>query len=144
MRHRFINRCTLLVLLFSNPVGHNAVAQPPVVKLWALGDGVRINPVTGNLMEGRTSIHKDYPSGDFSADNPVWNAAAKRVSLASARNEFVSFQLIIEASQPTSDVDVNFSELRHSSGRKIGGKYLQLFKEWYVPVRRPSTGYDAT
>jgi hypothetical protein len=135
---------TLLVLIFCHTVGHIAEAQPATVKLWAVSDGVRVNPVTGNLMESRTNIHKDYPAGDSSAGNSVWDATTKRVSLVSARNEFASFQLIIEASQPASDVDVSFSEVRHSSGRKIDGKYLQLFKEWYVPVRRPSTGYEAT
>src|SRR5262249_4846860 len=142
MCHRFISRSPLLVLIFSYTAAQFAVAQPATVKLWAVSDGVRVNPVTGNLIESRTSIHKDYPVGDFSAGNSVWDAAAKRVSLVSARNEFASFQLIIEASQPASDVDVNFSEVRHSSGRKIDGKYLQLFKEGDVSGRRALAGYE--
>ncbi len=121
-----------------------ARAQAPAVKLWAVSDGVRVNPVTGDLIESRKDLHKDYPQADVRAGNLIWNAATKTVKLACARNEFVAFQLIIEASSSVSDVDVSFQELRHSSGIRIKGKYLQLFKEWYVFVRRPSTGYEVT
>jgi hypothetical protein len=41
-------------------------------------------------------------------------------------------------------VQVNFVELRHPSGARIDKKYLQIYKEWYVPVRRASTGYEAS
>ena len=41
---------------------------------------------------------------------------------------------------------MTFSELRPSSasGSQLGAKFLQVFKEWYVPVRRASTGYEAS
>ncbi|HVN82408.1 MAG TPA: hypothetical protein VMW38_25705, partial [Terriglobia bacterium] len=120
-------------------------AGPPPIKLWVVGDGERVNPVTGKLfIQGRTDIHKDYPSRDPRQGNLNWDAATRRVSLKGARNEFVAFQLVIEASEPVSDVDMNFPSLRHASGAKIEGKYIQLFKEWYVQVRRPSTGYEAS
>ncbi|PYV38853.1 MAG: hypothetical protein DMG06_24620, partial [Acidobacteria bacterium] len=120
-------------------------ADSPAVKLWAVGDGVRINPLTGKLfIEGRTDIHKDYPVGDFRSRNLVWDGKARNVTLKAARNEFVAFQLIIESLQPVDDIDVTFLELQHSSGARIAGRYLQIFKEWYVPVRRASTGYEAT
>jgi glycosyl hydrolase family 123 len=138
-------KCRLFSFVFFCLVTHHsAVAGPAAVKLWAVNDGVRVNPVTGKLMENRTDIHKDYPAGDFRAGNPVWDARGKKINLLGARNEFVSFQLVIEVTQPVSEVDVSFTEVRNSSGTKIGGKYLQLFKEWYLPVRRASTGYEAT
>jgi hypothetical protein len=119
------------------------LAQVPA-KLWAVSDGVRVNPVTGDLIESRKDIHKDYPQGDVRAGNLIWDAATKTVKLVCARNEFVAFQLIIEASPFLSNVNVSFQELTHSNGVCINGKYLQVFKEWYVNVRRPSTGYEAT
>src|SRR5438552_848418 len=72
-------------------------AQTPAVQLWAVSDGVRVNPVGGKLFESRPDIHKDYPAGDPRAANSVWNAASKTVSLKAARNEFVAFQVIAEA-----------------------------------------------
>jgi len=95
-------------------------------------------------MENRTDIHKDYPDVDYSTANSVWNASTKTVTLEGARNEFVACQVIVETPQPFSEVDVNIAPLTHSNGARIEGKYLQLFKEWYVPVRRASTGYEAT
>ena len=54
--------------------GHLA-SQTPAVRVWAVSDGVRVNPVTGQVFEQRTDIHKDYPAGDFRQNNLVWNAA---------------------------------------------------------------------
>ncbi len=129
----------LLVVLASA-----AWAQAPPVRLWAVSDGVRVNPVTGRLLEDRTDIHKDYPTGDYRARNAVWDAAAKTVTLRVARNEFVAFQLIVEAAQPVAEVNVSPPELKHSSGARLAGRNLALFKEWYVQVRQPSTGYEKT
>src|SRR5438128_3741900 len=114
------------------------------VRIWAVGDCVRVNPVTGKLLEDRLDIHKDYPTGDYRSSNSIWNAASKTVSLKAARNEFVAFQLIIDAPQPLDGVDVAALELAHSSGTRLAGRNVQLFKEWYVEVRRPSTGYERT
>jgi hypothetical protein len=106
------------------------------VRVWTVSDGVRVNPVTGKLIEDRTDIHKDYPTGDY--------RSSKNVSLKAARNEFVAFQVIIESSEPVDGIDVNALELAHPSGTRLTGWNVQLFKEWYVQVRRPSTGYEAT
>lgn len=120
-------------------------AQAPKVTLWAVGDWERVNPVSGKLLvQDRTDIHKDYPAGNFSQRNLVWDAENRKVTLKSARNEFTAFQLVIDASGPVDDVDVSFKDLSHPSGTRISGKHIQLFKEWYLPVRRPSTGYEAT
>jgi hypothetical protein len=75
------------------------------VRLWAVSDGVRVKPVTGRLLEDRTAIHKDYPTGDYRARNAVWDAATLTVSLQAARNEFVAFQLVLEAGQPVARAD---------------------------------------
>jgi len=119
-----------------------AAAQTPAVKLWAVSDGVRVSPTTGRLLEDRVDIHKDYPSGDFRTRNSVWDAATKMVSLKSARNEFVAFQVIIDAPQPADEVDLAFSELKAPGGARMAGRNLAIFKAWYVPVRRASTGYE--
>ena len=114
------------------------------VTLWAVSDGVRVNPVTGKLLEDRTDIHRDYPTGDYRNRNSVWDAQTKTVTLKAARNEFVAFQLIIEAPEPVDGIDVDPVELSHSSGKSLSGNNLQIFKEWYVQVRRPSTGYEGS
>jgi len=116
--------------------------DPPAVQLWAVSDGVRVSPVTGNLIENKPFIHKDYPTGNPREGNLVWDSKSKTVRLRAARNEFAAFQLIIEAWQPQNDFDVKVDHLVHPSGARIGGKHVEFFKEWYSEVRRPSTGYE--
>jgi hypothetical protein len=124
--------------LFAAPLA----AQTAAPRLWAVSDGVRVNPVTGQVFEERPDIHRDYPAGDFRASNSVWNAAAKTVSLKAARNECAAFQVIVETPQPAAAVDVKFPGLRGPRGARIDGNYAAVFKEWYVRVRRATTGYE--
>src|SRR5207253_3004896 len=120
----------------------HVAAQSPAVRLWAVSDGVRVNPDTGQVFEARTDIHKDYPAGDFRQNNSVWNAATKTVSLKAARNEFVAFQVIVEAAQPVASVNVKFPGLTGPNGASIAGKGAAVLKEWYVDVRHVTTGYE--
>ena len=123
-------------------VAVNLAAQTPAVRLWAVSDGVRVNPVTGQVFEQRTDIHKDYPTENFREANAVWSAPAKTVSLKAARNEFVAFQVIAEAAEPVSGIHVRFSGLTGPNGSRIEGKYAAVFKEWYVRVRQATSGYE--
>ena len=131
------------------PAGYPQGGSPPhgvaqAVRLWAVSDSVRVNPVTGRLFEDRADIHGDYPTGDYRARNAVRDAPTQTVALHAARNEFVAFQLVIEAQEPVAEVDVSFPEMKHPSGARLTGRNAAIFKEWYVQVRRPSTGYEAT
>lgn len=119
------------------------VAQPRP-RVWAVSDGVRVSPITGKIIEARPDIHKDYPSGDFRSRNLVWDASTRSVTLRAARNEFTACQIVIENDGPLDGIDVSVTPLKHAGGAEIGGKFVALFKEWYVQVRRPSTGYERT
>jgi len=121
-----------------------AAGQDSRVRVWAVSDGVRVNPVSGALLEARPDIHPDYPAGDFRERNLVWDAATRTVSLKAARNEFTAFQAIVETTAPLDGVDARLSPLKHAGGAQIAAPALALFKEWYVEVRRPSTGYERT
>ena len=112
------------------------------VRVWAVSDGVRVDPVTGRVIESRPDIHADYPSGDFRRRNLVWDSETRTVSLKAARNEFTAFQAIVEADGPVDDVNVTITALKGEGGAEISGRYVALFKEWYVQVRRPTTGYE--
>ena len=73
---------------------------PAAVSVWVAGDGVRVNPETGRYFEDRVDIHADYPTGDYQSRNAIWDAAKARISLHAARNEFVSFQIIVDCDRP--------------------------------------------
>jgi hypothetical protein len=113
-----------------------------LVSLWAVSDGVRVNPVTGKLIEERPDIHRDYPTKDPRAGNLVWDSARRTVLLKAARNEFTAYQLIVENDGRLEDVDVRASPLRHASGVLLDGRNVAVYKTWYVQVRQASTGYD--
>src|SRR5512133_1449010 len=81
-------------------------AQNPPVRVWAVSDGVRVDPVEGRILESRPDIHRDYPAGDFRKTNSVWSNETKTISLKAARNEFVGFQVIVESPQPVDAVDI--------------------------------------
>lgn len=119
-----------------------AVACMADVRLWAVSDGVRVEPVQGKVLEARPDVHSDYPTHDFRQENLVWNSNSKLIRLQSGRNEFAAAQAIIETTEPVHEVNVELSPLRSASGAEIGGKHVALFKEWYIPVRRASTGYE--
>ena len=130
----------VLFLLLS--VSAAAAGQEGPVRVWAVSDGVRVNPVTGTLLEARPDIHKDYPAGDFRLRNLVWDAETRTVRLKAARNEFTPFQAIVEADAPLDGVDVRVTALKHTGGAQIAAPFVAVFKAWYVQVRRPSTGYE--
>jgi hypothetical protein len=96
------------------------------ITVWATGDGVRVNPETGRYFEDRPDIHSDYPTGDYRRKNGVWDAAAGRVALHAGRNEFVAFQLLVEAEAPVRD------------------RSIALFKAWYIRPVQVSSGYEDT
>ena len=101
-------------------------AQTGEVRVWAVSDGVRVDPVEGRIFESRPEIHKDYPTGDFRAANSVWDTSSRTVSLKAGRNEFVAFQVIVEAQQPITDVNIQFPGVSGPGGAQIAGKYLSL------------------
>lgn len=129
-----------VVLLF---VG--SIAAPcQETRVWAVSDGVRVNPVTGAVFEARPDIHKDYPQGDLRRGNSVWSPETKRVSIRAARNEFVAFQVILETASKLTNADVHISALKGPAGASIDRPNIAVFKEWYVNVRSATTGYEKT
>jgi Glycoside hydrolase 123, catalytic domain len=80
------------------------------------------------------------PKGDLQAASLVWDGARKRVALRAARNEIVSFQVIVERSgrDALSGVNVQVGDLSGPGGARIPQQNVDLFKEWYVHVTRRS------
>jgi hypothetical protein len=103
---------------------------PAAPWVWAVPELVKIDPRTGALRE-----QGDYP--EHRAANPVWNASSATVRLSGARNEFVAFQLAVEAAQPLSGVNVTveeplFGEATMPEIFRYAGA-VHLYREWFVP-----------
>ena len=106
--------------------------------LWAIPGELRIDPITGK------PHNPHVRDRDWREANSVWSAAEKTVSLAGARNEWLGFQLIIEAAgEDLRYVNVKFTDLTGPGGRKIPARDVKLFRVWYTEVTEPSRSFDA-
>ena len=86
-----------------------------------------------NCSRAAPTSTKDYPSG---------TVKARTAALQCARNEYCAFQLVIESAQPVEDIDVRLPRLDAPNGARLGAPNIAIFKEWYVHVRQPSSGYE--
>lgn len=110
------------------------------MRIWAVDDGVRIDPQTGKALEDNAI----YPEGlrirpGYREHNWVFNGDKKQVLLAGARNEVLAFQLQIESAAPLRNVNVVISDLKGPAPFPAADN-VRLFKEWYVEVKQPSGG----
>ncbi len=118
-----------------------AAAPQPAMKVWAIGDCYRVDPLAGKIYEANTLLFPDAPSRDLKVRNMAWDSASHTISLKAARNEIVAFQLIVERTgeEPLKDVNVKVGEWTGPSGQHLPKDAVSLFKEWYVDVRRQSS-----
>ena len=66
------------------------------------------------------------------------------MSLWSARDEFVSFQVVVGSSQPIQGIRLTLDGLGGPDGNRLSGRNIALFRAWHVRVRSPSAGYATT
>lgn len=110
------NRAVLLM------AGWILVAEPPVRA--AEEDGVRLT-----VLSSMERIGQDQePYGQRQAD------------IHAARNEWESFQVVVAAGDENIRVTTaEMSDLEGPAGAKIEGNHIQLYREEYVRVRRPTS-----
>jgi hypothetical protein len=124
------------------------LVQPPSVpiqmRVWAVGDSFRIDPTSGKAYEVNSMMFPDAWRGEYRDSNGVWEWKHQQISIKSARNETVSFQVIVERAGATlTRVNVTASPLIGPGGATIPEANISLFKEWYVNVdRRTSQNYS--
>lgn len=83
---------------------------------------------------------KVFPADAPQTQNLVWNAAAKTVTLGSARNEYVAFQIAVKAgATPLQKISVTPADLVGPAAgdtvAKISAANIDLFVEHYLNVR---------
>src|SRR3990172_3848868 len=86
--------------------------------VWAIGEGVRINPLTGKAFEDNPKQLPGAFKGDYRAKNLVWDGATKTVSIKGAVNEVLAFQLILEG-PGTTGINVSATDLKGPGGAAI-------------------------
>lgn len=108
---------------------------PKDTAIWVVDDTVKVHPITGSLLREGVKVH----SGDSGSNrsyrqkNSVWNAETNTVRLFAGRNEFVSFQIILEKNQEDlHKFFVTISDLIGPGERISSDHSVQMFKQLYV------------
>lgn len=128
-----------LLLLLTTSIQGGATAEPGM-KVWAIGDYVRIDPLSGKAFEDNPLLFPESLTGNYAQKNLVWDGATKTISLKVARNETAAFQIIVErvGESKLTGVNVKLGSLVCPGAKAIPADNVDLFKEWYVPVKKRS------
>ena len=109
--------------------------QAASLEVWAIGEGVRINPLTGKAFEENAKMLPGGLSGDYRTKNWVWDGATRTVALKGAANEVVAFQLILEGSG-VQGITVSASDLKGPAGALIPAKNVSFLRAFHVKVKQ--------
>jgi hypothetical protein len=111
--------------------------------VWAIGEGFRVDPLTGRAREEQRTDGNPLPTGfDYARANLAWESGGRgTVKLAAARNEVVAYQLQIRG--PAAGVSVTASDLK-GPGVIRAARDIEIFKQWYTEVRTNSSNRDST
>ncbi|MBA2563642.1 MAG: DUF4091 domain-containing protein, partial [Chitinophagaceae bacterium] len=107
-----------------------------------LPSSVRLDPTTNKIIEERFPAVKNNLSGKENLLEKNWIYDGNSVSLKSARGEYISFQIVITNNNPDSilkDIKVEMPSFK-SNDTQLKIK-PELFLEWAVNIKTPSTGY---
>lgn len=103
--------------------------------VWGVDDTDQVNPISGNLLSEGSNVYngRDTSKGNYRLQNSVWDAATNTVKLFAGRNEFVSFQIVIEKNKDDlHKVFVNSTDLLGRKERIAADRNVRLFKELYL------------
>jgi hypothetical protein len=148
-------------------VGGSAAAAGGI-NVWAAPDTCKVNPRSGNVLEehywhmdpkipppgylrrrmGRLKSLPYYAkdsyagptSGRLRKKSPIWDAAARAISLRAARNEFAAFQIVIEnaGEEPLTGVRPQLVALAGPAKFDAAGN-VRMFRQYYMRLARQMT-----
>lgn len=110
-------------------------------KLSILPSSVRLDPVSNEIIEDRFKGVEGSKSGEGSLLDKNWIYDGDSVFLHGARGEYISFQLALtnHTDSMLTDMRIEMSQFASNSTQfKISP---EMFLEWSVEVKSPSTGY---
>ena len=127
----FDTRFALLFLLFFALVSCSKNVEKSF-EVWGIGDGVRVNPETGEIIENQQNFFGKVVDNGYKIKNWIWDSGQSSIALKAARNEVVSCQLVIDIrNKPLKEVYIRKTDLTGQNGATISSDNLSLFREWY-------------
>lgn len=114
------------------------------ISTWSISvlpSSVRLDPTSNTIIDNRFVVLKNVPEKqeDMLKENLIFDG--KKVTLHSARGEYISFQLVItnNTNNILDNIRIDMSEFE---GNNIQFNIKpELFLEWSVEIKSPSTGY---
>jgi hypothetical protein len=96
--------------------------------VWAVPEAVKVDPLTGNVLEDAAHTYRSA--------NPAWTGADHTVRLAALRGEWIGFQLVLACagSAPQAwTIRPGALQLQRSPGTRIPADQVRLYRIGYVP-----------
>lgn len=136
-----LKHLALISSLFLTFAHSNANDSIPAWSISILPSSVRIDPSSNRIFD------QPYSTGDaknITADSLLeknWVYDGKLATLHAARGEYISFQLILtnKTRKPLKGINVSMKPFQNNSAQL--SILPELFLEWAVEVKTPSTGY---
>lgn len=121
----------------SSPLSNcaKAKASGSMWSVWVASDSMKVNPLNGNVYELGPAMYGTASVSEHSESNYVWDRDTKTILLKGARNEFLSFQLVLVRRTATAlpDIEIKVSDLK-GPGVIEAKKHLEVLKEWYFRI----------
>ena len=64
--------------------------------VWVVPDCIKVNPLTGNVLEEPKVAYEGEPAGTYRSINAIWDAKDSSVNLSALRGEWVAFQIVCQ------------------------------------------------
>jgi len=131
--------CIFLDTACQNPENHQG---DKAWKIAVIPASVRINPVSGEWIDTRyPTIKSLHNSSGYSLDKN-WVYQNNEVRLSGARGEYISFQVVLEnlSASPLKGITTDMAPF--SGNGSTFSAAPEIFLEWSVEVKEPSTGYE--
>ncbi len=99
---------------------------------WAVPDGVKVNPLTGNVLEEPGVDYRGTKGGEYRRANAAWNSADRTVRVSALRGEWAAFQIVCENPWPRArEFSVSAGKLKGPGKASIGNDCYRFWKVWY-------------
>jgi len=131
--------CIALTCLLASGGGVYAQEEKPAKDtiVWAIDDTDKVHPVSGNLLSEGLEVYTGNATSTkrYREQNNVWERATNTIKLFGGRNEFVSFQIVIEKNKDDlHKIFVNPTDLLGSKARISADSNIQIFKELFLKL----------
>lgn len=133
-----VSLCIILGSCRSGETGNNAQAWSIAV----IPSSVRLDPSTNEIIENRFVAYKSAAGNEAASLKKNWVYDGKKAAISGARGEYVSFQVVLSNHTDSALKAIRIELPAFKKDSVQLDIKPELFLEWAVEVKTPSTGYQ--